>query len=197
MGKGKDPDPDPDPYLWLTDPRIREAQKLGIQMRIRNIARKSLEKNRTKNLCSRQQQCSGSVSFWASRIQIRIHNYLFGSGSGSFYQVSIKTDKKTLISTVQWLLNDWMWICLNTVVNIPTVRTESDQQKIKTIKKYFLLASRKPLTKISGSGSVIQCLDPKIRISLNMSLSRIRNTARQSVFLQIRIKTVLKIVVNF
>ncbi len=42
-----------------------------------------------------------------------------------------------------------------------------------------MLAPWKPLMKRAGSGSVIQCTDPSIRIRLNMS--RIRNTAYENV----------------
>ncbi len=58
----------------------------------------------------------------------------------------------SLMTCYNWRL---MWMCLQ----VPT-----HMQK-KTLKKtYFLLSSWKPLTKRAGSGSVIQCKDPRIRI---------------------------------
>ncbi len=59
-------------------------------------------------------QCSGFVSFWAFRI--RISNYL--NGFGSFHQQA-KRLRKTLISTVMWLVHDL--ISLKTVLNVPVV----------------------------------------------------------------------------
>jgi hypothetical protein len=49
----------------------------------------------TNETVSGTKQCSGSGSFWASRIRIR--NYLYGYGSGSFRQLA-KKSRKTLIN---------------------------------------------------------------------------------------------------
>jgi hypothetical protein len=62
-------------------------------------------------------QCcgSGSLSFWISRI--RILNYFYRSGSGSFHHQA-KMERKTLISTVLCLLYDLL--SLKTDVNEPS-----------------------------------------------------------------------------
>jgi len=54
-------------------------------------------------------------------------------------------------------------------VNVPKVRSKH--------KNFFFLASWKLLAKRAGSGSVIQCVDPRIRICIKMS--RIRNTGNR------------------
>ncbi len=48
-----------------------------------------------------ENQCCGSASFWASRTR-----YLYGFGSGSYHHQpkKVPTGKKTLISTVLWLI---------------------------------------------------------------------------------------------
>ncbi len=67
------------------------------------------------------QQRSGSVSFWASRIRMRIRNHLYvsESESGSFYQQA-KNVEKTWFSTVLWLLNDVLsdYCCKCTVPSV-------------------------------------------------------------------------------
>ncbi len=106
-------------------------------------------------------QCcgSGSVTFWASRIQIR-HNFY---GSGSFHHQAKKV-RKTFIFSVLWLYD---FLSEKTDVNVP-----SKSNRPKTY--YFLLASwnlkatvkksrimtRKsvvPYLRIRGSGFVLKC----------------------------------------
>ncbi len=61
----------------------------------------------------------GSICFWTSRIRVHHHLYKSGysSGSGSFHHQA-KIVRKTLISTVLWLLNDFL--SLKNVVNVPS-----------------------------------------------------------------------------
>jgi hypothetical protein len=63
----------------------------------------------------------GSICFLTS--QVRIRHYLYGSesGSGSFHPESKKV-RKTLISTVLWLLYDFL--TLKNDDNVPTFKKD-------------------------------------------------------------------------
>ncbi len=105
--------------------------------------------------------CSRSIGSVSGRIQIRNY-FLSGSGSGSFHSSHIQQPKKfrkTLFSTVLWLINDFL--SLKTDVNVPTERNKHKNLEKKII---FCLLFLNPMTKRAGSGSrsvsIIQCMDP-------------------------------------
>ncbi len=110
-----------------------------------------------KRPCGASRHLAGAVNnrlFFSSdiapiRFRIRIHKFL-GLWSGSFYQQEEKL-RKTLISTVLWLLN---LLSLKTDVNVPLVSTVISKKTWG--KSYFLLATWKSLKRSAGSGSVIQ-----------------------------------------
>ncbi len=104
----------------------------------------------------------------------------FASGSGFFDQQAKK--RKTLISTILWLL--YVFLSLKNYVNVPSKRN-----KHKHLEKtnYILLTSWRSLTKRAGSGAepdphpdpLVKGTDPRIRIRIRIriKISRIRNTA--------------------
>jgi hypothetical protein len=115
-----------------------------------------LESNTHRQCCGSGSGSVGSVSFWASRIQIlhylfvriRIRIWILPSSS--------KKSKKILISTVLCLLYDFL--SLKNYVNIPS---KSNKQRILE-RNLFLLASWKPPDENS-----------RIRIRIHKSVIRI------------------------
>ncbi len=80
-------------------------------------------------------------------------------GSGSFFHHA-KIVRKTLIPTILWLFD---FLSLKNYVNVPS---KSNKQKNVFNKICFLLASWRSMMRIagSGSGSISQSMDPRIRI---------------------------------
>jgi hypothetical protein len=85
---------------------------------------------------------SGSGSFWASRIQIRILS--------STSIILLKTLDFYSFGTSYDLLS------MKTDVNVPTIGTGNQQKKKLKERNYFLLASSEPLKKRPGSGPLIK-----------------------------------------
>jgi hypothetical protein len=114
-------------------------------------------------------QCSGSVSFWASRIWIRYSEVRIQIRFGAFHHQA-KIVRKTLISTLLGLLYDFF--SLKHDVNLP-----SKSNKQKNSKNNFC-----GILKFTDEKSRIQ-LDPdplvngtNLRIGIGTKISRIRNT---------------------
>ncbi len=111
---------------------------------------------------------SGSISFWDSRIRI--------SYSELLHQVKIV--RKTLISTVLWLLYEFL--SLKNKVNKCTLKSNTPKKLTK--QTYFLLASWRSLMKRAGLGagfgSYVRGTEPWIR-GIRSKMSQIRNTVKQ------------------
>ncbi len=102
-----------------------------------------------------------------------------GSGSisqrsGSFYHQA-KIVRKTLISTVLWLLFDFL--SLENDVNVPSKSTVPVISR-KTFFYLVFVASWRSMTKIADPDPLVRAIDPRIRIWIHTKMSWIRNTAR-------------------
>ncbi len=103
----------------------------------------------------------------------------FGSGSGSgSFDHHAKIVRKTLITTVLWLLHDFL--ASKNDVNVLSKTSKSNEQKNFEKKKKYLLTSWRSLTKIAGSGSesgaLVRGIYPPDPDPYQISWIRFRNT---------------------